>query len=632
MAQRVLVFLGLLTQAGAGPAIALDDQADPFEAGWALIQANDITGALTMWIELRNGASGMPAGDPRVATAFVQIVAEHDLDRYQEMATEMFYWGYSGGPTQSASAAEEIMAEGRRTSALVDSATAAEWEALGRAAPELLSLSIKKFWVERDPTPTTLVNERLLEHWRRIAYARQNFVYNRSSPFDTDDRGVFHVKYGAPDRITRGTANISTAEQRQYNVSTDFVARFDRAPQYEIWRYATLHPGEFTYILFGNVGGTGPFQHVRGLHEILPPGARLPAPVNPNNPQSRRREIRPLHYLELLYYEDLARMGGPFGLRFAELERMWNQSQDPIEGALDATSRRYAEEDNRAARRSRPTSGSELDDSPKSALSAQLARFLHDGDPRLLAFAVSSPLWRPEVLITERGDSLYLAPYAAQHTVLLRDGHLDEIQRAGMVATDGEGNIATAVLRHVPTISHATVTARHDIEENSGDTRPAVFPGHVHFDVDEPLRLRAGEPEMSDLVLGIAPRPEIELGDIGIPLLPARHFWANDFLRIYFEIYHDSTLSEGTVQDLDVRVRILAENSWLPGQRPPPIGDEVQSTLSVALESAAPTGKHYLDLDLRNERPGELWIVVEVGEQTTGATRLRAAPFVLLDR
>ena len=52
------------------------------------------------------------------------------------------------------------------------------------------------FWRKQDPTPTTSVNERQLEHFRRVYYARQNFSEGRD-PWDA--RGDVYVRFGHPD-------------------------------------------------------------------------------------------------------------------------------------------------------------------------------------------------------------------------------------------------------------------------------------------------------------------------------------------------------------------------------------------------------------------------------------------------
>ncbi|MBD3179581.1 MAG: GWxTD domain-containing protein [Candidatus Latescibacteria bacterium] len=61
---------------------------------------------------------------------------------------------------------------------------------------------IRKFWLDRDPTPTTVINERVLEHYRRVYFARYLFRNEHlgfSGP-DTD-RGRSLIRYGMPDRV-----------------------------------------------------------------------------------------------------------------------------------------------------------------------------------------------------------------------------------------------------------------------------------------------------------------------------------------------------------------------------------------------------------------------------------------------
>ena len=618
--------------------------ADPYEVGQALIEGGDPEGALALWIAVRDSLSAMGAEDARIGTAFIRTVAEHELARYEEIATVMFNWGFSGVATERTR--DEILAEGRRTFTLVDSAAAVYWEAAGQQDPGALALAVKRFWIERDPTPATLVNERLVEHWKRIAYARRTFVYNHSSAYRTDDRGTFYVKYGLPDRVTRGHLGVSESERRQRNLPIDYIARFDQQPQYEIWRYASMEPGYFTYFLFGNTQGTGPFRQVQGLHEIIPASARVSG-------EARHNGIRAQHYLELFYYEDLARMGGPYGLRFGELERLWNASRRPNEGTLEAISRRHISDDQWAARQPSPPAISEFDDRPRSALSAQKARILQNGEPRLLVMAVSSPIWLPS---TEEGairDGLTLAPYTASHTVILRDGRLAEVARAGMLPVDGPGHLSTLVVRHDAGIRHLSVSARHDVQEEASADTVGRLPGHLHFAVDAPLlpvvaEAAGGEPggadrgegepaapgaaefEVSDLIVGIAPRTELDLGDLPVPLLPATQFWRDDPLRVFLETYRPGAVDVGTV---DIRVHLTPVALANPGI-PLPEAEELDlETAGIALSVEAPSarGEHFFDLDLRNERAGLLRVVLQVTDRETGVTRIRVTPVRLLE-
>jgi GWxTD domain-containing protein len=62
---------------------------------------------------------------------------------------------------------------------------------------EKKGLFFKKFWKSRDPTPLTEVNERYIEHFRRVQFARSMFP--SVLPPYYDDRGRIYVKYGQPD-------------------------------------------------------------------------------------------------------------------------------------------------------------------------------------------------------------------------------------------------------------------------------------------------------------------------------------------------------------------------------------------------------------------------------------------------
>jgi GWxTD domain-containing protein len=57
---------------------------------------------------------------------------------------------------------------------------------------------IEQFWQRRDPTPGTVENEYKEEHYRRIAYANQNF--SDGVPGWKTDRGRIYIAYGPPDQ------------------------------------------------------------------------------------------------------------------------------------------------------------------------------------------------------------------------------------------------------------------------------------------------------------------------------------------------------------------------------------------------------------------------------------------------
>ena len=54
----------------------------------------------------------------------------------------------------------------------------------------------RTYWAARDPDPTTRINERLVEHYRRVIFSRLHFSTGKD-PWDR--RGEIYVRYGHPD-------------------------------------------------------------------------------------------------------------------------------------------------------------------------------------------------------------------------------------------------------------------------------------------------------------------------------------------------------------------------------------------------------------------------------------------------
>lgn len=70
------------------------------------------------------------------------------------------------------------------------------------------------FWGRKDPTPTTVKNERLIEHYRRIEVAHDKY-YSPLRP-GYDERGRIYIKHGEPDQKISLSGNWAIRENESW--------------------------------------------------------------------------------------------------------------------------------------------------------------------------------------------------------------------------------------------------------------------------------------------------------------------------------------------------------------------------------------------------------------------------------
>ncbi len=102
-------------------------------------------------------------------------------------------------------------------------ATNAEKKIFIELDPEGKQEFLLKFWKSKDPDPATPQNEFMVEHFRRIAYCKQNFPGGINS-----DMGRIYIKYGPPFQITRKASPVASSKGSEIwtyslNGTTEFV-------------------------------------------------------------------------------------------------------------------------------------------------------------------------------------------------------------------------------------------------------------------------------------------------------------------------------------------------------------------------------------------------------------------------
>ena len=79
-----------------------------------------------------------------------------------------------------------------------------------------------RFWKRRDPTPLTPENERLLEHYRRVAYALEHYAKPNGG---WDKRGEVFIRLGDPDHVSRWDDIQAERNREVQEARVDFVNR-----------------------------------------------------------------------------------------------------------------------------------------------------------------------------------------------------------------------------------------------------------------------------------------------------------------------------------------------------------------------------------------------------------------------
>ncbi len=612
--------------------------ADYYTEGVKLRDQGHWQEALDLWEEGRDELSAAGVHDPRIGTAYVELATEKDADDRYATASEMVLWGFSDTPIDgSRSAAEDEL---DRILLIMGDSTRAKWAELKDAPEDELLLRLKEFWIEKDPTPSTPLNERLIEHWRRIAEARRRFVFNRRSVIGTDDRGVVFLRYGEPARVKKGSLGASEHEL-MVRVPRDPEGRaqlrnFDVHPQYEVWVYDQLNDQGFTYFLFGNVDGTGPFELVNGVHDLIPTQARSRASARyvPGG-------VPASYYLELFYYQDLSAVGGQFGDRFSELDQLWNLYTQrrkgyvsasriaPLESEMDALGDRYRMQDEFDPVNPPQTPVlSAFEGHARDELIAQMVRTLSDDDvPLLMVLATSAPR-----LTADRRDAyrqeLNVPGWTMRHTLIIRDQHFDEVGRLVLPVDPEHADASQFVIRHVPQPLHLTVTAQtfRQAEVEEGAEAPdtlvasARLPGQVHLNPEEPLSPDPDHFEMSDLLTGTPVPPEVDARALPFDVLPARRIWRRDPLRIYLELYHLGQAPDGAA-DVEARFTVvpLLEDGSVDRDREPVTLDD------ISLRPDGRTYRQFFDIALRDQDVGPYRIEVEITDRVRGETLRREA-------
>lgn len=94
---------------------------------------------------------------------------------------------------------------------------------------------VRRFWASRDPDPATVVNERLVEHYRRVTHAREYFSRGQ---LPWDRRGDIYIRYGEPDDLQHFLLRAGESAQAVFrptgNSSIDAIRERNHLMRYRL--------------------------------------------------------------------------------------------------------------------------------------------------------------------------------------------------------------------------------------------------------------------------------------------------------------------------------------------------------------------------------------------------------------
>lgn len=524
-----------------------------------------------------------------IATEYLRIAAEYKLTNYYQSATSIYMEQMAGSEkTDFHYNRSELESEIQRLQPLLEEEEFIVYQELIEDRDPILFTKISNFWRSLDPTPDTIHNERLLEHWQRIVYAKKSFNHEDEEPYGTDVRGEFYVRYGEPDKLEKGRVRITYDEIQtvlnQLMPASDpqsggnnftlmkvanQIQHLFVNPEYEVWIYNTPKGlSENMVLVFGNRLG-GKFERLLTLEEFIPETAfstKIQSSFDTGIPPVPAGMV-----LQWIYYEHFSKIDPYFARLFSEFYSTIQAYKVDIESPPDPMAMRMIKQQNllsayQTYRRAPDKFSTEVNKIPEIPIKIYQYRMLDEMyQPVFITFMESHPL---EAFLehftnnrdaNSKSDSLQNniesgSWYDLVHGIQLRDENWNILaethQKPELIFNPDEPFINSVFeipwgAEDINQIFYAKLTNSHP---GSKPRTRTVFPdslrglGKYQIQQPVPLEVEAGKMAMSDLILGYQktdqPRSEsffdfVVANDRRIP--------ENENLVVHFELYELET-------------------------------------------------------------------------------------------
>ncbi len=589
--------------------------------------------ALDIWIEGYENLAKQDLTDPRIGPAVIELVTRKNLEDLFEKASEIYIRGFSGRLDKNHY--ENIRQEITMISPLISEEEYSKWMILLEDGDDGLFTEIRKFWRRNDPIPATFENERLIEHWERIAYARKNFEKAETTIYGTDDRGLIYVKYGLPDKMVKDNFGKLFKYIKGYKALQ--LAREIQEhplyynPEFELWIYDELLIDDTLRFFFGPEGGNGDYGLRYGVEDFIPERAFLES----SGRLFRSRQLLG-YFLQYYYYYQLENVDDFFYYRMLD-----TTGRARTASRLNTTRFINADYDkNDPAKLSAPPKSSDYDrDISPVDLRFFVSRYLDDGDNsilRITAYTLPRSHTEADILFHDLSGK---HEYGLRHTLTVNNENWFEVNRIEDYPYEAMCN---ASVFEIPLYDNTNVYQLSSIcndlymEQSSysavPDTLFGVLAGRNEFlTLPEKLSADRTQLELSDLVIGSEMPEALRNDSSGLNILQSDVLSRTSPMMLYIEAYHlfidPDNRSRYSINYELKREGILGRMDRL--LRRSNITNVTSQTNEYS--SIGSTGKEMIVFDISSLSTGKYAINIELRDMISGQTANRQAIFTIVN-
>lgn len=641
------------------------------QRGLKLEQSGKYSRALDLW---EQAMTKLKTPSLAIGREYIRLVTEHQLKSRYKTASSMYRWGLSAKSVESTR--KVLSQELKMLAPLTDKKIYKRWQRLLESNSSQLLEQLHLFWKSQDPTPTTSYNERLLEHWERIAYAREHFDRSTVSVYNTDIRGISWVQYGQPDREYQGNLHLSSARvstlintldpnlaEVQKNALLAATLSLHMSPGYEIWIYRspTKEMENNLVILFGDTPN-GNFQRLNTLEDFIPSRAfsfsnRYKASQIMNREDARQDpNITPGMIMQYIYYEQLAIKDHYFAAVFNKMETEWegdtrygqNQALNISAGPVAML---QAKNTMLQIEMKAPDQFSTYEQMiPSIPLKVHQYRLLNERNrPEFVIFLESNPQHVFLNDLAANQDSMFTGKflsaeqtfryYKLYHGLQIRNEYGNVISQSrvptSLVLDSTNTELSSSVFR-VPLLSEETKISLyaelHNQHPNSKPQIESLFPpslrgrGEIQLEQRKPLQVNTSQLQMGDLILGYQMQRSSSDGLFPFVVSNNQEIPVYENIGVHVEVYH-LQLGDDGVSRFQLSYEILPINSlgWTQKR-------EQEFSLTLNMEARKTQFAENLEIKASDLKPGRYILRMKAMEEESGRRISREIKFKVVKR